>query len=158
VSITHLGQPPTQHVVLESIGVANTGDPRQDLDFFRVLPDASLTPSGPAGFRVPPGQVLVVTDADWQYNLGSPGGLQTLRCFIQNLNDPTIARRVFESTVVLDKDGQGGASEDMTAGFMVAATARITVDTSPGGGKISHVLLRGYLVREKTAAIHRSAG
>jgi hypothetical protein len=152
VSLTHLGQPPAEHVVLESIGVANTGDPRQDLDFFRIHPDASMTPSGPTGFRVPSGKVLVITDADWQYNMGSPGGSQTFRCFIQNLKDPTRARRVFESTIVLDKDGQGGTSEDMTAGFMVAATARITVDTFPGGGKISHVILRGYLVsaRQRT--------
>jgi hypothetical protein len=151
MSLTHLGQPPTHHVVLEAIDVADTGDPRQDIDFFRIHPDASLTPSGPTGFRVPSGQVLVITDADWQYNLGLPGGLQTFRCFIQSLSDPSLARRVFESTVVLDNDGQGGASEDMTAGFMVAATARITVDTFPGGGKISHVILRGYLASTETA-------
>jgi hypothetical protein len=153
-----LGQRPDQHVVLESIGVANTGDPRQDLDFFRIHPDASMTPSGSTGFRVPSGQVLVITDADWQYNAGSPGGLQTFRCFIQSLNDPNLARRVLESTVILNKDGQGGVTEEMTAGFMVAATARITVDTFPGGGKISHVILRGYLVSDKTAADRRSAG
>jgi hypothetical protein len=144
---THLDQAPSDHVVLEVIGVADTGDPRKDLDFFRVHPDASMTPSGPAGFRVPSGQVLVVTDVDWQYNLGSPGGMQTFRCFVENLTDPGVARRVFESTVILNNDGQGGASEGMTAGFMVSSAARITVDTSPGGGKISHVILRGYLTR-----------
>lgn len=157
MSLTHLGQAPSQHVVLESIGVADTGDPSQDLDFFRTHPDASMTPSGPAGFRVPSGQVLVITDADWQYNLGSPGELQTFRCFVQSLKDPTLTRRVFESTVVLDSDGQGGASESMTAGFMVAATARITVDAVPGGGKISHAILRGYLVSDDTAKDRRAA-
>ena len=33
---------------------------------------------GPPWFRVPAGQVFVVTDVDWQYNLGSSGGVLDL--------------------------------------------------------------------------------
>jgi hypothetical protein len=146
MSNTHLGQPPANHVLLESIGVASTGDPATDLDFFRTLPDGSTTPSGPAGFRVPARQVLIITDVDWQY-AGSPGTSQTFRIFIKSLKDSNSpGRRVFESTIELDGEGNGGISEAMTAGFVVSSEVRLAVDTSPGGGKIQHVLLRGYLV------------
>src|SRR3954471_12931033 len=67
-NISHLGQPVGNHVVLEAVGVASTGDPSKDLDFFRILPDGTMTPGGPAGFRVPTGGVLVITDVDWQYS------------------------------------------------------------------------------------------
>lgn len=147
-SNTHLGQPPNHHVLLESIGVANTGDPIKDLDFFRILPDGTLTPSGPAGFRVPPGEVLIITDVDWQY-AGSPGSCQTFRVFIKPLKDDAPGRRVFESTIILNSEGHGGASEAMTTGFIVSSNVRLAVDTGPGGGKIQHALLRGYLVPVK---------
>jgi len=135
-------------VLLEAIGVANTGDPSRDLDFFRTLPDGAMTPSGPAGFRVPTGDVLVITDVDWQYS-GSPGSSQTFRVFIKPLNGDDDGRRVFESTITLDREGHGGISEAMTSGFVVSSNVRLAVDTSPGGGKIQHVLLRGYLVSAK---------
>lgn len=146
---THLGQPPSQHVLLESIGVADTGDPRQDLDFFRILPDGTMTPGGPTGFRTPRGKMLIITDVDWQYGSGNPGGAQTFRVFIEKLAEPSLSRRVFESTVTLNGEGHGGTSEAMTTGFVVSPEVRLTVDTFPGGGKIQHVLLRGYLVTNK---------
>jgi hypothetical protein len=145
MSSTHLGQPPTNHVTLEAIGVANTGDPRQDLDFVRIYQDGTSA-SGPPWFRVPGGQVFVVTDVDWQYNLGAAGQIQTFRIFIENLADPSISNRVFESTIVLNNQGQGGISESMTSGFVVSSAGRIVVDTFPGGGVISHIIIRGYLM------------
>lgn len=147
---THLGQPPHHHVLLESIGVASTGDPSKDLDFFRILPDGTITPGGPAGFRVPNGDVLIITDVDWQY-AGSPGSSQTFRIFIKPLKEGDLGpgRRVFESTITLSGEGRGGASESMTTGFLVSPNVRLAVDTSPGGGKIQHALLRGYLVPAK---------
>jgi hypothetical protein len=147
-NLTHMGQPSSEHVTLEVVGVNNTGDPRVDLDFIRVLPDGTRPPSPPR-FRVPSGKVLVVTDVDWQYNLGDPGQVQTLRLFIDNLTDPYISSRVFESTIILNDEGKGGISENMTSGFVVSSGGRITVDSFPGGGKISHLMLRGYLIREK---------
>lgn len=141
-------QPASHHVLLESIGVANTGDPTKDLDFFRTLSDASTTPAGPVGFRVPSGSTLIITDVDWQY-AGAPGTTQIFRIFIDNLKDSGKRRRVFESTVLLDSHGSGGISEAMTTGFAVSSKVRLSVDTFPGGGKIQHVLLRGYLVPNK---------
>ena len=58
----------------------------------------------------------------------------------------TISNRVFESTIVLNNQGQGGISESMTSGFVVSSAGRIVVDTFPGGGVISHVIIRGYLM------------
>jgi hypothetical protein len=145
MSNSHMGQPASHHVLLEAIGVANTGDPSKDLDFFRTLPDGTMTPSGPAGFRVAAGDVLVITDVDWQYS-GAPGNSQTFRVFIKPLKGDDPGRRVFESTITLDGEGHGGISEAMTTGFVVSSNVRLAVDTYPGGGKIQHVLLRGYLI------------
>jgi hypothetical protein len=147
-NISHMGQPISNHVLLESIGVANTGDPSRDLDFFRILPDGTMTPSGPAGFRVPTGEMLVITDVDWQY-AGQPESSQTFRVFIKPLKGEDHGRRVFESTITLDGEGHGGISEAMTSGFVVSSSVRLAVDTSPGGGTIQHVLLRGYLASAK---------
>jgi hypothetical protein len=47
---------------------------------------------------------------------------------------------------VLNNQGQGGISESMTSGFVVSSAGRIVVDTFPGGGVISHVIIRGYLM------------
>jgi hypothetical protein len=148
-TITHMGQSASQHVLLESIGVANTGDPLQDIDFFRVLPDGTLSPTGPTGFRVPKGKVMIITDVDWQYGSGPAGASQTFRVFIETLSQPGVRRRVFESTIQLDNSGNGGTSEAMTTGFVVSRKVRLAVDTIPGGGKIQHVLLRGYLAPDK---------
>ena len=145
MSTAHTGQQPSNHVTLETIHVENTGDPKQDLDFIRINQDGTR-PACPPWFRVPTGQVFVVTDVDWQYNLGAAGQVQTFRVFIENLGDPTISNRVFESTIVLNNQGQGGISESMTSGFVVSSEGRIVVDTFPGGGVISHVVIRGYLM------------
>jgi hypothetical protein len=127
--------------------VANTGDTKQDLDFLRINQDGTKA-GGPPWFRVPSQQVLVVTDVDWQYNLGTAGQIQTFRIFIENLADPKISNRVFESVIILNSEGQGGISESMTSGFVVSSAGRIVVDTFPGGGVISHVIIRGYLMTE----------
>ena len=145
MSTAHTGQQPSNHVTLETIRVENTGDSKQDLDFIRINQDGTR-PAGPPWFRVATGQVFVVTDVDWQYNLGAAGQVQTFRVFIENLADPTISNRVFESTIVLNNQGQGGISESMTSGFVVSSAGRIVVDTFPGGGVISHVIIRGYLM------------
>lgn len=147
MSTTHIGQSPKNHVTLEVIRVGNTNDPKQDLYFLRINQDGTRT-GGPPWFRVPSGQVLVVTDVDWQYNLGTAGQIQTFRIFIENLSDPAISNRVFESVIVLNNQGQGGISESMTSGFVVSSAGRIVVDTYPGGGVISHVIIRGYLLAE----------
>ena len=116
-----------------------------------ILPNGKATGT----FRVPSGAFLVVTDVDWQYIHpdGSAGaeGIQILRLFIQNRREPSTCSRAFESTVVLSGLGQGGTSESMTSGFVVAAGSRICPDVIPGPmgppAGLQHLILRGYLVR-----------
>jgi hypothetical protein len=135
---THMGQPASQLVLLESIGIADTGDPQQDLGFFRTLPTGAHTPTSGKGFCPPRGKVLIITDVDWQYAGGAPGGMQVFRIFVAG-------QRVCESAITLSASGEGGISEALTTGFVVAPGKLLSVDTSPGGGRIQHVLLRGYL-------------
>jgi hypothetical protein len=62
---THMGQPSSSHVTLESISVNSTGDTLQDLDFRESI-QTRLLCQVPPWFIVPAGQVFVVTDVDWQ--------------------------------------------------------------------------------------------
>ena len=149
---THLGQPPGQHVVLELVGGMTGGFGPANLDFVRNLSNGHRAPGA---FRVPTGKSLVVTDVDWQYvhpqGAAGAGEIEVFRLFLQNLADPqSSALRVFESTVLLSSKGQGGISESMTSGFVVAATARIGVDVVPGPlgppSGLQHAILRGYLL------------
>jgi hypothetical protein len=113
------------------------------IEFVRIHPDGSRDPV-PPDFRVPAGKVFVVTDVDWQYGGGQPRQAQTFRIFIRGNDIP----RVFESTIILNDSGEGGISEGMTSGFVVASGSALCVDTFPGGGQIQHVVIRGYLCRE----------
>jgi hypothetical protein len=127
-----MGQPPKNQVTLESMGTGH-GE-----DFVRINPDG--TPED-EDFRPPAGKVLVVTDVDWQYNSGPPDSRQTFRIRINE------DRTSFESTVMLNHQGDGGTSEAMTSGFVVASGSKLVVDVYPGGGVLNHVMVRGYLCR-----------
>lgn len=140
MSMTHMGQRPSDHVTLESSG--GSGD---NVEFVRIKADGSKDPVSP--WRVPAGKVLVVTDVDWQYNSADPGSRQTFRIFIVNLSSGE-SERVFESTVMLNDSGDGGISEGMTSGFVISSAGGIEVDVSPGGGRINRVIIRGYLCRD----------
>lgn len=152
---THLDQLPANHVMLELVGGMNGGFGPGNLDFVRNLSDGNhaVAPS-PGSFRVPKGKFLVVTDVDWQYihpqGTAGAGKIQILRLFVHNLTAPqSSALRVFESTVVLSSQGQGGISESMTSGFVVSPEARIGIDVFPGPAGppsgLQHAILRGYL-------------
>ena len=149
-SDTHLRQSREAHVVLESA----TGDTGCTVStagttFRRILQDGNgaLQP-----FQMPPEKSLIVTDVDWQYShpigAAAAGRRVVLRVFIQNLADPTQRERVFESTIILNSAGEGGTSEAMTAGFVMAPTAQLCVDTgvNPKGppSGLQHAILRGY--------------
>ena len=151
-SDTHLRQSREAHVVLESA----TGDTGCTVStagttFRRILQDGNgaLQP-----FQMPPEKSLIVTDVDWQYShpigAAAAGGRVVLRVFIQNLADPTQRERVFESTIILNSAGEGGTSEAMTAGFVMATTAQLCVDTgvNPKGppSGLQHAILRGYFI------------
>jgi hypothetical protein len=150
-ALTHMGQPPSSHVTLENVG----GIPGfcGGVDFARVLPDGTS-----AGiFRVPAGQVLVVTDVDWEYahpqGKDAKGTIQVLTLSIQNIppageNDPEPIK-AFQSTITLNFQGQGGTSEHMTSGFVVSSSARICLDVHSGPAStpsgLQSLLVRGYL-------------
>jgi len=142
--------PPPEIVVLEVVGGASGGCGPASLDFVRVLPDGS---SSPGFFRVPEGRLLVVTDADWQYAHATRANkMEILRLFIENLADPSQDRRAFESTILLNADGEGGISEHMTTGLVVSSQARICPDLFPGPlgppSGLQHLIIRGYMVPE----------
>jgi hypothetical protein len=150
---THLRQPAGALVVLE----AATGDTgcfatTAGHTFRRVFPGGT---GGLQPFVMPAGQALVVTDVDWQYRhptgAAAAGRRAVLRLFLQNIADPTHQERVFESTIFLNADGEGGASEAMTAGFVMSDAAQLCLDTGeepkgPPSG-LQHAILRGYLIR-----------
>jgi hypothetical protein len=145
-----------QHVVLEVIGGLNGGCGPAKLDFMRVLPDGNATGTGGSGWRVPNGQALVITDVDWQYvhpqGATGAGRIEILRLSIENLANPSLTRRAFESTITLSSKGEGGISEAMTSGFVVSSKARICPDIFPGPGGppsgLQHLILRGYLIAD----------
>lgn len=136
---SHLGVNPSDHVVLEWVG---NDEPIGA--WLRIFPDASTE----FRFEVPAGRYLVITDVDWQFNaVDSPSRQNvTFRLYVAPLEDLTDSYRVHESTALLDDSGYGGASEAMTAGFVVDETATIIWDSTPLSHVVSHVLLRGYLI------------
>ncbi len=156
---THMGVPPSEHVVLEVVGGAVEGCGVAKWDFIRTLPDGTRASSF---FRIPQGKMLVITDVDWQYHYEEQAyKMMILRLMIYNLAEVTDhpgphphpnMRRVFESTVILNQFGEGGISESMTSGFVVSSKARICPDLFPGPQGppfgLQHLILRGYLIPE----------
>jgi len=150
---THLGQAPDAQVVLAAASGDNgCSGTTAGHTFRRVFPDGT---GGLQPFAVPAGQALVVTDVDWQYahpTGGAGAGRRVvLRLFLQNLADDTHQEPVFESTILLNADGEGGTSEAMTAGFVMSDAAQLCLDTGeepkgPPSG-LQHAILRGYLIR-----------
>lgn len=139
---THMGQPPNQHVSLQSVGSGNS------IIFDRINADGTKSP-----FNIPVGSVFVVTDVDWRYGGGHHRRSQTLEISIQKIHsgdpeeDELEPERVFASTIVLDRDGQGGKSEALTSGFVVSSAGRIVINTEPSGGS-AIVYIRGYFTLE----------
>jgi len=147
----------SHYVTLEIVGGMNGGYGPSKFDFVRTLSDGSTqSGSGGLGWRVPAGQVLVVTDVDWQYvhPQGAAGvdKIEVLRLFIENIANPMSSRRVFESTVTLSSKGEGGTHEAMATGFAVSSKGRIGVDIMPGPigppSGLQHLLLHGYLIAD----------
>ena len=153
VGSTHLGQSPDAQIVLQAaIGDSGCSGTTAGHTFREAFHDGTgaLQP-----FAVPPGRSLVVTDVDWQYahptGAAAAGRRVVLRLFLQNLADDTRQEPVFESTILLNADGEGGTSEAMTAGFVVSDAAQLCLDTGeepkgPPSG-LQHAILRGYLIR-----------
>jgi hypothetical protein len=153
LAITHLGVPASDLVLLESIVVGPSNDPRESIAFFRVLgADGNHDPTvgqGAFGYTPPPMKALIITELDWEYGGGVPHASVTLRVFLTwpaPAGDNNNAR-VLQSTILIDSKGSGGANISQTTGAVVTTGVKITVDViGPGQtGKLGFVLLRGYL-------------
>ena len=147
----HLGVPAYRLLLLEAIGVKDTPDPREAFAFFKVKYENGLMEpqSGTFGYSAPQGHALVITEIDWQYEFGTPGGNVTLRVFLTwPPLERGVERRVLETTALLGSTGGGGVSTAVITGIVVPHGVKITIDAIGSGatGKIQHVLLRGYLI------------
>src|SRR6478735_5949498 len=82
---THLGVPSHELVLLESIGVKDSPDPRKSLAFFKTKYATGLQePSGGTfGYSAPEGKAIIITEVDWQYESGKAGENVTLRIFLE---------------------------------------------------------------------------
>ncbi|MBD3392244.1 MAG: hypothetical protein GF418_09270 [Chitinivibrionales bacterium] len=152
---THIGRSAEEHVTLGLVRGMAEGCGRPLYDFVRILPDGSSLKGGDGlGYRIPADRNLIVTDVDWQYThpkrAEAAGKTQVLRLFVQNRSDRTEQARVFESTVTLSSQGEGGASERMTTGFVISSAARICPEVVPGPdgppSGLLHMILRGYFI------------
>jgi hypothetical protein len=144
--VTHMGQPPSNHITLESTIVGNVTTPT-DLHLRRINPNGNVIQDAPP-FSVPVGQVLVVTDVDWFYRSGPPSQIQILKIDVQNISSGGQSHTLFYSAISIDNNGDGATTEAMTGGFVVSSDARILISTFPGGGVIQDVITRGYLCPE----------
>jgi hypothetical protein len=150
-SLTHTGQPADRYVVLQNVEssvslCANvTGTPE---DFVRVFSNGADVPGF---FRIPAGQTLVVTDFDWFYDhpdgASAAGKTIILRIWVTDLTNSAATNTVAFSTIVLNNEGKGGASEHLTSGFVVSSQATICVDRDGAPANVAGpVSVRGYLL------------
>ncbi|HXW11970.1 MAG TPA: hypothetical protein VD694_04350, partial [Nitrososphaeraceae archaeon] len=116
-----------------------------DFDFFRIGPDGLQV--GTEEFKIPPKEVLVVTDVDWLISGGPPGEFHTLELFIKNIAGGGRSG-VFHSCITLNDSGQGGINEEMISGFVVSSEGKIEVQMDAHAGIQDRVILRGYLHKE----------
>ncbi len=138
-----------QRVVLEF----DVGSEVSEPDFIRILPDGSTEVSpGGSGYRIPTGQVLIITDVDWHYEhpdgAAAAGRIQLLSLFIENLADSSQRKQAFESIITLSSQGKGGISEASATGFAVSWRAKICPVVTPDPDGLQKLILRGYLIEE----------
>lgn len=142
-------------VVLELVGGVNGGYGASKLEWVRNLDDGNGDGGpGGVGWRVPAGQALLITGVDWSYNhpqgASAAGTRQIFRLFLQNLADESLARRVYESSILLGSQGEGGIGEALNIGFILSSKARLGPDVFPGPVGppygINHAIVRGYLI------------
>jgi hypothetical protein len=117
-------------------------------DFMRVFPNGVR---GTAFFRIPAGKALVVTDFDWFYDdpegAAAAGRTIVLRLWIANIGNLAGNHPVALSTIILNDEGKGGASEHLASGFAVSSQAMICVDREGApADAFGPVDIRGYLL------------
>jgi hypothetical protein len=151
VPVTHMGQPVDRYIVLQN--TENSSTPCANItgtaeDFARI---SSAGLKVPGFFRIPPGEALVVTDFDWFYDhpdgAAAAGKSIVLRIWITDLTNSAASNPVTFSSIVLNSEGKGGASEHLTGGFAVSSQSTICVDRDGAPANVSGpVTVRGYLI------------
>jgi hypothetical protein len=163
-SVTHMGVPATEHVVLYALRNIADGCVQAGYEFFRVNVGGLGSPPNPdvdPPFRVRRGRHLVVTDIDWDYihpqGAAAGGTRHELVLRVQRVGVPTQVMSVLKSATLLNTDGKGGARASLTSGFIVSAGARLcpivfpgpTVDPGGTSAGLQEVIVRGYLVASR---------
>ena len=106
---------------------------------------------------MPRGQVLVVTDVEWNVREGPTPLVQGTTLFLQIYLSPSVTSglHVFQSRGVTigsqETTGRPGTSEQLTAGFLVSSAATICPNAIQGGSgavtlTLDNLILRGYLM------------
>ncbi len=136
---THLGRKASEFVSLSGLLDASS-----NIFFLRTLSNGTA-----AAFTVPAGKVLVITDVHWQVEAGNSGDVARLELNVENLANPTLTRRVYNSVITLNTAGINNSNESLTSGILVSSAAQIrAIMTRPSGG-LGGLFLIGYLVPEE---------
>jgi len=136
---THLGRKASEIVSLS--GLLNSSG---EIFFLRSLPNGTA-----AAFTVPAGKVFVITDIHWQIEAGNAGDVVRLVLNVENLANPSLTRRVFNSVLTLNTAGVNGSNERLAAGILVSSAATIRANLTTPSGAFNNLFLIGYLVPEE---------
>lgn len=136
---THLGRKASDFVSLSGLF-----DASGNIFFLRTLPNGTAT-----SFTIPAGKMLVITDIHWQITAGNAGDVARLTLFIDNLVNPALTRKVYNSVLTLNTAGVNGSNERMTAGILVSSAATIRPTLTTPTGALGGLFLIGYLVPEE---------
>ena len=136
---THLGIKASDFVSLSGLF-----DASGNIFFLRTLPNGTS-----ATFSVPAGKVLVITDIQWQIASGNPGDVARLTLNVENLVNPALFRKVYNSVLTLNTAGVNGSNERLTAGILVSSAAQVRANLTVPTGALGGLFLIGYLVPEE---------
>jgi hypothetical protein len=129
---THMGQLPSEHVILQSFGTRN-------------CPSSSwvrIDPSGnPSLFTIPNGKNLVITDADLSafFTGNSPGYYSAV-----GLELGAGASSVLDSFVLADPSGTLATQQHLTSGIVVSVLPNCFGGSS--NSTVIQAVIRGYLI------------
>ena len=138
-SATHLGRKASEFVSLSGLF-----DMSGNVFFLRSLPNGDATP-----FTVPAGKVLVITDIQWQIDSGNPGTVSRLALNVENVANPGLTRRVYNSVLTLNTAGVNNVTDSLTSGILVSSAAQLKANLTIPTGALGGLFLIGYLVPEQ---------
>jgi len=147
-SDTHMGQFTGRHVFLTGLG----GGSAADFKFYRTKLDGTTEGTS---FKVPSGQVLVVTDVSWLYSGGSSDANASKGLSLSMVNGTSKVVGIYLSMMKLGENGFGIKNETITSGFLVGPGWEIKLTTGTillDSATPFYATLRGYLVSHKNVS------